>query len=152
MSCGGGAYEDYAEIAGIQLLKLATAPTPPALVAHAGTARSLSPVSPSATLGASPAATGGSGPYTYAWSPSTGLNDATGFSFTGQSGSWNRLNIGSYNRSSASSGFLNTGAGTATTVKLLLGSATGIANPGGWRCDPNEGAPGGAQQLRKESA
>ena len=311
VSCGGGAYADYAEIAGIQLLKLATAPAPPALVAHAGTARSLSPVSPSATLGASPAATGGTGPYTYAWSPSTGLNDATlanptvttteatttytltvtdsllvtardtvivtftvpalvasagadksvsagtpsvviggspsasggsgtyfyswspstglsdvtlanptasptettvytltvtdslgtpestssmtvtyvlpptpnanlisvdfvegsgtpcsgdtiasgtlmknavGISFTGQAGSWNRLNIGSYNNGSATSGFLNNGAGTATTVKLLLGSATGIANPGGWRCNPNEGALGGASQLRSEEA
>ncbi|MCX6879133.1 MAG: hypothetical protein NTW21_35805, partial [Verrucomicrobia bacterium] len=72
VSCGGDAYVGYAEIAGFQLLKLTA---PPALAAHAGLDQALSPGTPSAVLGASPAATGGTGPYTYLWSPDTGLDD-----------------------------------------------------------------------------
>ena len=306
VSCGGSAYDGYAEIAGVQLLKLTT---PPPLAAQAGADKALSPSTPSAALGGSPSASGGTGPYTYAWSPSTGLDDATlanptvtttdatttytltvtdsllatatdtvvvtytvtalvanagadknvspgspaviggspsasggnctyfyswapstglddatlanptasptvtttytltvtdslstpeatdsvvvtyvppaspnpnlisvdfteggipcsgdtiltgttmnnaaGISFSGQSGSWNSLNIGTYNSGSATTGFLNNGAGAATTVKMALGSATGLSDPGYWRCSPNEGAAGGANQLRDETA
>ena len=74
VSCGGDTYSNYGEIAGLQLLKLVA---PPALAAHAGADLALSPSSPSGTLGASTAATGGTGPYTYAWTPTTGLDDAT---------------------------------------------------------------------------
>jgi len=50
----------------------------PTLFAHAGDDQALTPSSPTATLGGSPAATGGSGTYTtYSWSPSTGLSDAS---------------------------------------------------------------------------
>jgi len=50
----------------------------PTLIAHAGADQSLTPSSPSATLGGSPAATGGTGTYTsFSWSPSTGLSDAS---------------------------------------------------------------------------
>ena len=194
---------------------------PPAFSANAGPGQSVSAAVPSVQIGGNPTASHGIAPYTYSWSPTTNLDDATlanptasptsttvytvtvtdavgtvatssetvtyvlpnanlisvdfvegsgtpcsgdtiasgalmnnaaGISFAGQTGSWNRLNIGSYNNGSATSGFLNNGAGTATTVKLLLGSATGIANPGGWRCNPNEGALGGASQLRSEEA
>ena len=64
------------------------------------------------------------------------------------------MNIGTYNQNSATSGFLNNGAGTATTVRLALGRATGLDNTaaGGWRCSPGEGALGGPDQLRSESA
>ena len=48
----------------------------PALVASAGTAKSAAPGYP-ATIGGSPTASGGNGVYTYLWSPTTGLNDAT---------------------------------------------------------------------------
>jgi len=51
--------------------------TLPPLVANAGAAKSVNPSSPSTVIGGSPAATGGTGPYTYSWSPSTGLSDAT---------------------------------------------------------------------------
>ena len=194
------------------------------LAANAGADKLCTPSSPSATIGATPTANGGTGPYTYSWSPSTGLDDATvanptaspttttttytvtvtdslsatssdsvvvtyavpdpklisvdfkqgsgttcagnttltgttmknavGNVFTGQVGNWNALNIGTYNQNSATSGFLNNGAGTATTVKLALGRATGLDNTaaGGWRCSPGEGALGGPDQLRSESA
>ncbi|MEI7900419.1 MAG: hypothetical protein WCK89_09200, partial [bacterium] len=61
-------------IYGFQLLTLAT---PLELAAHAGADKALSPGAPSAELGASLAATGGTGPYTYKWSPATGLSDDT---------------------------------------------------------------------------
>ena len=48
----------------------------PVLIAHAGADQALSPGTPSAVLGATPAATDGTPPYTYSWSPSTGLDDA----------------------------------------------------------------------------
>jgi hypothetical protein len=206
---------------GFQLYKLSTAIP---LTANAGSPQTVSAATPSVTIGGSPTASGGTGPYTYSWSPSTGLSDATaanptasptttttytvtvtdslsatatssviityltaneklisvdfvepggtpcsddtvltgtatmlnaaGTIFSGQIGSWNPLNIGTYSMSSAISGLLNNGAGTATTVKLALGLATGLdaTAAGGWRCNPNEGAPGGATQLRDESA
>ncbi|MCW3126417.1 MAG: outer rane adhesin like protein, partial [Bacteroidetes bacterium] len=47
-------------------------------VAHAGTDQSIClPVTSTVTLGASPAATGGSGSYSYLWSPATNLSSAT---------------------------------------------------------------------------
>ena len=49
---------------------------PVALAAHAGSPLALSPTVLSGPLGGSPAASGGSGSYTYAWSPTTGLDDA----------------------------------------------------------------------------
>ena len=193
------------------------------LVAAAGADKLCTPSSTSATIGATPTANGGTGPYTYSWSPSTDLDDATvanpvaspsttttytvtvtdslsatssdsvvvtyavpdpnlisvdfkqssgttcvgnttltgttmknavGNVFTGQVGNWNAMNIGTYNQNSAISGFLNNGAGTATTVKLALGRATGLDNTaaGAWRCNPNDGAPGGPDALRSESA
>jgi len=84
----------------------------------------------------------------------TTMKNAVGNTFTGQAGSWNALNIGTYNNSSAISGFLNNGAGTQTTVKLALGLATGLdaTTAGNWRCSPNEGGLGGADQLRAEIA
>jgi hexosaminidase len=84
----------------------------------------------------------------------TTMKNAVGNVFTGQVGNWNALNMGTYNSNSAISGFLNNGAGTATTVKLALGRATGLNNTaaGAWRCSPNEGAPGGPDALRSESA
>lgn len=48
----------------------------PAPVAHAGNDVEVCAGTGTA-IGGSPAATGGTAPYTYAWSPSTGLNDAT---------------------------------------------------------------------------
>jgi len=312
VSCGGETYMNYAEIAGLQLLKLTA---PPAVSAHAGADQALSPGTPTAVLGATPPATGGNPPYTYSWSPITGLDDATlanptvtttaatttytltvtdsllatasdevivtytvpplvanagadknvssgspsvviggspsasggsgtyfyswspsddgslssstvanptaaptatttytltvtddlgttpasdsvtvtyvtppapnpnlisvdymqgsgttcvgdtsltgttmknavGNVFTGQAGNWNAMNIGTYSNNSAISGFLKDGGGATTTVKLALGLATGLdaAAAGGWRCSPNEGALGGADQLRSESA
>ncbi len=47
------------------------------LVASAGTNQSVSEASPSAVIGGSPTASGGSGTYTYSWSPVTGLSSAT---------------------------------------------------------------------------
>ena len=47
------------------------------LAALAGAAKVVNPASPSTTIGGSPTANGGSGPYSYSWSPATGLNDAT---------------------------------------------------------------------------
>ena len=84
----------------------------------------------------------------------TTMKNAVGNVFTGQVGNWNALNIGTYGQNSAISGFLNNAAGTATTVKLALGRATGLDNTaaGAWRCDPNEGAPGGPDALRSEKA
>jgi hypothetical protein len=84
----------------------------------------------------------------------TTMKNAVGNVFTGQVGNWNALNIGTYGQNSAISGFLNNAAGTATTVKLALGLATGLDNTaaGAWRCDPNEGAPGGPDALRSEKA
>ncbi len=194
------------------------------LAANAGPDRSLSPLTPSAQIGGSPTACGGTGPFTYSWSPSTDLSsdtdanptanptatttytvtvtdtatsatvqdsvtvtytvpnpnlvsvdfkqsggttcagdttltgttmkNAVNNTFTGQLGNWNALNIGTYNQVSAISGLLTNGGGVATTVKLALGRATGLDNTaaGGWRCSPNEGALGGADQLRSESA
>lgn len=194
------------------------------LAANAGPDRSLSPLTPSAQIGGSPTAGGGTGPFTYSWSPSTDLSSATvanptanptttttytvtvtdtatsatvqdsvtvtytvpnanlisvdfkqasgttcagdttltgttmknadDNTFTGQLGNWNALNIGTYNNNSAVSGLLINGGGVATTVKLALGRATGLDNTaaGGWRCSPNEGALGGPDQLRSESA
>ena len=194
------------------------------LVANAGANVTVSPLTPSAVIGGSPSASGGSLNYTYSWSPGTGLSDATvanptasptttttytltvtddlgtpaatssvvvtytvpnpnlisvdfiesggtpcsgdttltgstmknavGNIFTGQLGAWNSLNIGTYNTSTATSGFLKNGGGTTTTAKLVLGLATGLDSTaaGGWRCSPNEGATGGADQLRSESA
>ncbi len=46
----------------------------PAPTAQAGTDKSLL-IGQSATLGGSPTATGGTSPYTYSWTPTTGLND-----------------------------------------------------------------------------
>ena len=48
-----------------------------ALAADAGADKSVSPSAPSVTIGASPVASGGTGPYTYSWSPTTGLSSAT---------------------------------------------------------------------------
>ncbi|MCX6879126.1 MAG: hypothetical protein NTW21_35770, partial [Verrucomicrobia bacterium] len=45
-----------------------------ALAADAGADKTVSPSTPSVTIGASPTASGGTGPYTYLWSPSTGLS------------------------------------------------------------------------------
>jgi hypothetical protein len=194
-----------------------------ALAAAAGPDKTVSPGAPSVSIGANPTASGGTGPYTYLWSPSAGLSgttvanpiasptttttytvqvtdslsatssdsvlvtyavlnpklicvdfkqgsgttcagnttltgttmkNAVGNVFTGQVGNWNALNIGTYSQNSATSGFLNNGAGAATTVKLALGRATGLGDTaaGGWRCSPNEGALGGSDQLRSESA
>ena len=195
------------------------------LAANAGPDRSLSPLTPSAQIGGSPTANGGTGPFTYSWSPSTDLSsdtvanpianptttttytvtvtdtatsetvqdsvtvtytvpnanlisvdfkqgsgttcsgdttltgttmkNAVNNTFTGQLGNWNALNIGTYNQNSAISGLLTNGGGVATTVKLALGRAiTGLDNTaaGGWRCSPGEGALGGPDQLRSESA
>jgi len=194
------------------------------LAANAGPDRSLSPLTPSAQIGGSPTAGGGTGPFTYSWSPGTDLSsdtvanptanptttrtytvtvtdtatsatvqdsvtvtytvpnpnlvsvdfkqgsgttcagdtaltgttmkNAVGNTFTGQLGNWNALNIGTYNQNSAISGFLTNGGGLATAVKLALGRATGLDSTaaGGWRCSPNEGALGGPDQLRSESA
>jgi len=83
------------------------------------------------------------------------MNNSVGTVFTGQVGPWNALNIGTYNQSSATSGFLTSGAGTVTTIKLALGLAAGVNSTlaGGWRCDPNSGGISGAtQQLRAETA
>jgi hypothetical protein len=82
------------------------------------------------------------------------MKNAVGNVFTGQVGNWNAMNIGNYNQNSAISGFLNNAAGSATTIKLALGRATGLDNTaaGAWRCNPNEGAPGGPDQLRSETA
>jgi hypothetical protein len=84
----------------------------------------------------------------------TTMNNAVGNVFTGQVGNWNAMNIGIYNQNSATSGFLNNAGGIATTVRLALGRATGLDNTaaGGWRCSPGEGALGGPDQLRSESA
>ncbi|MEI7903130.1 MAG: hypothetical protein WCK89_23065, partial [bacterium] len=84
----------------------------------------------------------------------TTMNNAVGNLFSGQIGLWNALNIGTYNQSSAISGFFTTGAGAVTTVKLALGLATGLSGTlaGGWRCSPNEGTPGTVQQLRSTEA
>ena len=50
----------------------------PQLIAEAGVSQTVNPGSPSVTLGGSPSATGGIGPYvSYSWSPTTGLDDAT---------------------------------------------------------------------------
>ncbi len=49
----------------------------PSPSAHAGTPQSISGCSASnITIGATPAATGGTSPYTYSWSPSAGLSDS----------------------------------------------------------------------------
>ncbi len=49
----------------------------PPLVANAGADKDLSPSMPSAQIGGSPAALDGTPPYTYSWSPATGLSDPT---------------------------------------------------------------------------
>jgi hypothetical protein len=50
----------------------------PVVVAHAGPSQTYcSTVTGTLTLGATPAATGGSGSYTYRWSPGTNLSDST---------------------------------------------------------------------------
>ncbi|MCX6876665.1 MAG: Ig-like domain-containing protein, partial [Verrucomicrobia bacterium] len=84
----------------------------------------------------------------------TTMKNASGNMFSGQVGNWNPLNIGTYNNNSATSGFLTNGGGTATSAKLALGLATGLdaTAAGGGRCNPNEGAPGGVDQLRAEEA
>ncbi|MCX6876279.1 MAG: YDG domain-containing protein [Verrucomicrobia bacterium] len=84
----------------------------------------------------------------------TTMNNAVGNLYSGQVGNWNHLNLGTYNQSSALSGFLTNGSGTATSAKLALGQATGLTSTaaGGWRCSPNEGTPGATQQLRAETA
>lgn len=84
----------------------------------------------------------------------TTMKNAVGNLFTGQEGSWNPLNIGTYNQTSATSSLLKDGAGNTTTARLVLGRATGLdqAAAGGWRCSPNEGAVGGSDQLRSETA
>jgi hypothetical protein len=84
----------------------------------------------------------------------TTMNNAVGNLYSGQTGSWNGLNIGTYNQSSAISGFLTDGSGAVTTAKLAMGLATGLSSTpaGGWRCSPNEGTPGSTLQLRAESA
>ena len=222
----------YVGMYGLQLLKLAA---PTILTAHAGSDQTVSPSTPSVTIGGTPTAVGGTGPYTYSWSPTTGLSDPTaanptasptatttytvtvtdsatptpatatasvtitylppntnlisvdfvydglgganggvslpcsgdttltgttmnnavGNIFTGQSGAWNAVDIGGNNSttSSAISGFLTNGAGTATTVKFAMGLATGLAaTPAGdWR---NNFLPdivgGGGTSLRYE--
>jgi hypothetical protein len=48
-----------------------------ALAADAGADKTMSPTTPSVTIGANPTASGGTGPYTYLWSPSTGLSSDT---------------------------------------------------------------------------
>ena len=82
------------------------------------------------------------------------MKNAVGNLYSGQVGPWNQLNIGTYNNTSATSGVLVTGSGVATTAKMVLGQATGLSNvlAGGWRCSPNEGAAGGVDQLRSETA
>lgn len=84
----------------------------------------------------------------------TTMNNAVGNLYSGQLGNWNALNIGSYNQTSAISGFLTNGSGTVTTAKLALGQATALSATlaGGWRCSPNEGTSGTVKQLRSETA
>ena len=85
----------------------------------------------------------------------TTMKNAVGNLFTGQLGNWNALDIGTYtNTGGAITGYLKNGSGTSTTVKLAMGLATGLdsTSAGSWRCSPNEGAPGGADQLRSECA
>jgi|GEM_PF-2159928 len=84
----------------------------------------------------------------------TDMKNAVGNIFTGQAGTWNALNIGTYNNNSAITGFLTNGLGAVTTVKLALGlQATNDATAaGGWRCSPNEAATNSIKQLRNESA
>ena len=50
---------------------------PPALTANAGPGQGVSAAAPSVTIGGSPTARFGSAPYTYSWSPSSNLDDAT---------------------------------------------------------------------------
>ncbi len=52
-------------------------PPPPPLTANAGRPQTVTPSAPSVQLGGSPTASGGNSPYTYSWSPSTGLSGAT---------------------------------------------------------------------------
>ncbi len=82
------------------------------------------------------------------------MNNAAGNLYSGQTGPWNALNIGTYNQNSATSGYLSNGAGTLTTAKMVLGLATGLTSTpaGGWRCSPNEGTPGNLQSLRSTEA
>lgn len=84
----------------------------------------------------------------------TTMNNAVGNLYSGQVGAWNAMNIGSYNQTSATSGFLTNGSGAVTTAKMVLGLATGMnaTLAGGWRCNPNEGTPGAVQQLRSSEA
>ena len=84
----------------------------------------------------------------------TTMNNAVGNIFTGQAGAWNSMNIGTYNQTSATSGFLTNGAGTVTTAKMVMGVATGLNSTlaGGWRCSPNEGTANTIYQLRNETA
>ena len=62
----------YVGMYGLQLLKLAA---PTALTAHAGADQTVSATTPSATIGGTPTAVGGTGPYTYSWSPPTDLSN-----------------------------------------------------------------------------
>ena len=84
----------------------------------------------------------------------TTMKNAVGNLYSGQVGAWNGMVIGTYNNTSATSGFLTTGSGVVTTAKMVLGQATGLSSTlaGGWRCSPNEGAVGGVDQLRYETA
>ena len=102
-------------------------------------------VGPTGGTGSGP----GSGDTTLGSGP---MQNAVGNIFTGQVGAWNALNIGTYNNSSASTGFLLDGSGNPTTVKLLLGQATGLPNWGDWRCTPNEASANSINALRSEEA
>ena len=84
----------------------------------------------------------------------TTMNNAAGNQYSGQLGAWNAMNIGTYNQTTATSGYLANGSGTVTTAKMVLGLATGMnaTLAGGWRCSPNEGTPGTVQQLRSTEA
>ncbi|MCY2931417.1 MAG: hypothetical protein NTV86_18395 [Planctomycetota bacterium] len=76
-----------------------------------------------------------------------------GIVFTGQVGLWNAFGLGAYTNGWAhQSGFLNDGTGASTTVKLAMGSATGVSDAGSWLCAPNEAPPDSIKQLRNESA
>ena len=69
VSFNGAQDSDYTEISGLQLYKQAST----VLAANAGSDQTGTPV----PIGGSPVASGGTAPYTYSWSPSTGLSSAT---------------------------------------------------------------------------
>ena len=70
----GDTHSDYMEVSGLQVYPLVA---PPTLTANAGADKTVTPGSPTAVIGGSPSASGGTGPYTYSWTPTTGLDDPT---------------------------------------------------------------------------